>query len=209
MAVLLSDLQSLRQRFSQELLKEMAEHAVIMKFPAGTEVLKEGQYIKLLPIVLKGLVKVFAPFEEKELLLYYIEPGQSCIMSFSASINNSPSRIFAITEEESTLLLLPVDKLNNWIKHYPQINDLFYQQYNLRYSEMLDTLNSLLFSRMDQRLYNYLVEKSKVKGEKILSIRHKQIAAELGTAREVITRVIKRLEQEGKVKQLQDGIEIL
>lgn len=209
MAVLLSDLQSLRQRFSQELLTEIAEHAVIMKFPAGTEVLKEGQYIKLLPIVLKGLVKVFAPFEEKELLLYYIEPGQSCIMSFSASINNSPSRIFAITEEESTLLLLPVDKLNNWIKHYPQINDLFYQQYNLRYSEMLDTLNSLLFSKMDQRLYNYLVEKSKVKGEKFLSLRHKQIAAELGTAREVITRVIKRLEQEGKVKQLQDGIEIL
>lgn len=208
MPVLLSDLQPLSQRFSRELLSEIAEHAVIMEFPEGTEILKEGQYIKLLPIVLKGLVKVFAPFEEKELLLYYIEPGESCIMSFSASLSNAPSRIFAITEEDSTLLLLPVDKLNSWIKNYPQINDLFYQQYNLRYSEMLDTINSLLFSRMDQRLYNYLVEKSKLKGEKILSIRHKQIAAELGTAREVITRVIKRLEQEGKVKQLQDGIEI-
>ena len=208
MPLLLSDLKPISPRFNSELLNEIAEHAVIMEFPEGTEILKEGQYIKLLPIVVKGLVKVFAPVEETELLLYYIEPGESCIMSFSASLSNAPSRIFAITEEDSTLLLLPVEKLNSWIKQYPQINDLFYQQYNLRYSEMLDTINSLLFSRMDQRLYNYLAEKSKLKGEKILSIRHKQIAAELGTAREVITRVIKRLEQEGKVKQLQDGIEI-
>ncbi len=204
----LTELQSYLPGFSHELLQEIAEHGMIKEFPETTEILKEGQYVKVIPIVLKGLVKVFASFEEKELLLYYIEPGQSCIMSFSAGLNNAPSRIFAITEEESTILLLPVEKLNGWIKNYPQINDLFYQQYNLRYTEMLYTINSLLFNRMDQRLYNYLLEKSKLKGEKILSIRHKQIAAELGTAREVITRVIKRLEQEGKVKQLQDGIEI-
>lgn len=208
MPLLLSDLEVLSGRFNRTLLDQIAAHAVIMEFPAGTEILKEGQYIKMLPIVLKGLVKVFAPFEEKELLLYYIEPSESCIMSFSASLNNAPSRIFAITEEDSTLLLLPVEQLSSWIREYPQINDLFYQQYNLRYAEMLDTINSLLFSKMDQRLYNYLLEKSKLKGEKVLAIRHKQIAAELGTAREVITRVIKRLEQEGKVKQLPDGIEI-
>ncbi|MFT3846188.1 MAG: Crp/Fnr family transcriptional regulator [Lacibacter sp.] len=209
MPLTLSELQPLSSRFSGELLNEIAEHGIIMDFKEGTEVLKEGQYIKVIPIVLKGLVKVFAPFEEKELLLYYIEPNQSCVMTFSAGLNNSPSRIFAITEEDSTLLLLPVEKMNNWIKNYTQINELFYQQYNLRYSELLDTINSLLFNRMDQRLYHYLVEKSKLKGERVLSLRHKQIAAELGTVREVITRVIKRLEQEGKVKQLTDGIEIL
>lgn len=208
MPLTLSELQPLSSRFSGELLNEIAEHGMIMDFAEGTEILKEGQYIKLIPIVLKGLVKVFASFEEKELLLYYIEPSQSCVMTFSAGLNNSPSRIFAITEEDSTLLLLPVEKMNSWIKHYPQINELFYQQYNLRYSELLDTINSLLFNRMDQRLYNYLLEKSKLKGEKILQLKHKQIAAELGTVREVITRVIKRLEQEGKVKQLSDGIEV-
>lgn len=194
--------------FSEELLAEIVVQAQIKEVPAGAEILREGQYVKVLPIVLEGLVKVFTRYEEKELLLYYIGSTQSCIMSFSAGLSNSPSRIFAITEEDSLLLLLPTDKLNKWVKKYPAINDLFYQQYNLRYTEMLDTINSLLFGRMDHRLYSYLLEKSKLKGEKVLLIRHKQIAAEMGTAREVVTRVLKRLEQEGKVRQLPEGIEI-
>lgn len=86
---------------------------------------------------------------------------------------------------------------------------MFYQQYNLRYTEMIDTINSLLFGRMDQRLHTYLLGKSKLRGEKILNLRHKQIATELGTAREVVTRVLKKLEQEGKIKQTADGIEIM
>jgi CRP/FNR family transcriptional regulator len=195
--------------FGEELIQEISNHGVIKEVPAGVEILKEGQYIKAIPIVLEGLVKVFTRIEEKELLLYYIGSKQSCIMSFSAGLSNAPSRIFAITEDASTLLLLPTDKLNSWVKQYPQVNELFFQQYNLRYTEMLDTINSLLFEKMDQRLYNYLVEKSKLKGEKTLLIRHKQIAAELGTAREVVTRVMKRLEQEGKVRQLPEGIQIL
>lgn len=195
--------------FDNELLDEIANHGMIKEVPAGSEILKEGQYIKAIPIVLEGLVKVFTRAEEKELLLYYIGPAQSCIMSFSAGLSNTPSRIFAFTEDASALLLLPSDKLGRWIKQYPQINELFFQQYNLRYIEMLDTINSLLFDKLDQRLYNYLVEKSKLKGEKILDIRHKQIAGELGTAREVITRVMKRLEQEGKVRQLPEGIQII
>jgi CRP/FNR family transcriptional regulator, anaerobic regulatory protein len=195
--------------FGEELILEIAHHGIIKEVPAGVEILKEGQYIKAIPIVLEGLVKVFTRIEEKELLLYYIGSKQSCIMSFSAGLSNAPSRIFAITEDASTLLLLPTDKLNSWVKQYPQVNELFFQQYNLRYIEMLDTINSLLFEKMDQRLYNYLLEKSKLKGEKTLLIRHKQIAAELGTAREVVTRVMKRLEQEGKVRQLPEGIQIL
>ena len=209
MAADISEIQPYLPGFSNDLLQEIAAHARIKDIPAGMEILKEGQYVKAIPVVLEGLVKVFASFEEKELLLYYIGKTQSCIMSFSAGMSGTPSRIFAITEEDSSLLLLPADKLNYWVKHFPQINDLFYQQYNLRYSELLETINSLLFGRMDHRLYNYLQEKSKLKGEKILSIRHKQIAAELGTAREVITRVLKRLEQEGKVKQHSAGIEII
>lgn len=195
--------------FNNDLLEEIANHGMIKEIPAGVEVLKEGQYIKAIPIVLEGLLKVFTRAEEKELLLYYIGPAQSCIMSFSAGLSNTPSRIFAFTEDASALLLLPSDKLGKWIKQYPQINELFFQQYNLRYTEMLDTINSLLFDKMDQRLYNYLLEKSKLKGEKILTVRHKQIAGELGTAREVITRVMKRLEQEGKVRQLPEGIQII
>jgi CRP/FNR family transcriptional regulator len=195
--------------FDNELLEEIASHGQIKEVPEGVEILKEGQYVKVIPIVLEGLVKTFTRAEEKELLLYYIGPAQSCIMSFSAGLSNAPSRIFALTEDPSLLLLLPSEKLAKWVKQYPQINELFFQQYNLRYTEMLDTINSLLFDKLDQRLYNYLVEKSKLKGEKILPLRHKQIAGELGTAREVITRVMKRLEQEGKVRQLPEGIEII
>jgi CRP/FNR family transcriptional regulator, anaerobic regulatory protein len=204
----ISEIKPYLPTFNNELLQEIAGNGIIQDLPLGMEILKEGQYVKMIPIVLEGLVKVFTRTEEKELLLYYIGSTQSCIMSFSAGLTNSPSRIYAITEEPSMLLLLPTDKLNKWVKQFPAINDLFYHQYNLRYTEMLDTINSLLFGRMDYRLYNYLLEKSKLKGEKILDIRHKQIATELGTAREVVTRVLKKLEQEGKIKQTAAGIEI-
>ncbi len=192
-----------------ELLNELEEHADIREVPANTVLLRDGQYVKVIPIVLKGLIKVFVSFEEKELLLYYIQPGESCIMSFSASLKNEPSRIMAITEEDSVILLLPVDKVGHWVKQFPGINQLFYQQYNLRYAEMLDTINHLLFGRLDTRLYSYLLEKARIKGERVLTLKHKQIAAELGTAREVVTRVIKRLEQEGKVRQTEAGIEVI
>lgn len=209
MPLAVTEIKKYLPEFSNELLNEIAEYGQLKEIPEGVEILKEGQYVKAIPIVLEGLVKTFTRAEEKELLLYYIGPAQSCIMSFSAGLSNAPSRIFAFTEDASLLLLLPADKLSKWVKQYPQINELFFQQYNLRYTEMLDTINSLLFDKLDQRLYNYLLEKSKLKGEKILSLRHKQIAGELGTAREVITRVIKRLEQEGKVRQLPEGIEII
>ena len=194
--------------FNMELLQVIAAEGNLMDVPAGMEILKEGQYVRMIPIVLQGLVKVFTRVEEKELLLYYIGSTQSCIMSFSAGLSQSPSRIYAISEEPTMLLLLPAEKINKWLREFPALNVLFFKQYNLRYTEMLDTINSLLFGRMDQRLYQYLQEKSRMKGEKVLDLRHKQIATELGTAREVVTRVLKKLEQEGKIRQTESGIEI-
>jgi len=130
-------------------------------------------------------------------------------MSFSASLKNEPSRVVAITEENTKALLLPVDYVSKWIKQYPNLNSLFFMQYNMRYSELLDTINSLLFSKLDKRLFDYLVNKSKMTESKKIKITHKQIANELGTAREVISRILKKLEKENIVKQLSDGIEIL
>ncbi len=209
MPVSIEQIQQYLPGYGTAFSEAIAASAELVEVPAGTELVREGQYIKVIPIVLKGVIKVFARFEEKELLLYYIEPSESCVMSFSASLKNEPSRIGAITEEDSLLLLLPSDKINKWIKEYPHINQLFYQQYNQRYAELLDTINHLLFNRLDQRVYNYLLERSKLKGERKLQIRHRQIAAELGTVREVVTRVLKRLEQEGKIAQTEEGIEIL
>ena len=191
-----------------KLIEEINNSGTVQSIDENTEILREGQYVKVIPIVLKGLIKVFSRHDDKELLLYYIRPEESCIMSFAASLKNSPSKVFAVTEEDADALLLPTDKIPVWTKQYPDFNTLFYQQYNLRYSELLETIHHLLFDRMDKRLFDYLTEKAKLTGKNPLKISHRQIANELGTAREVISRVMKKLEQEGKVRQLNQQIEI-
>lgn len=194
---------------SPDLVSEIMASALIKELPKENEILREGQYIKVIPIVIDGLIKVFTRHKDKELLLYYIRPNESCIMSFSASLKNEPSKVFAITEEDTTALLLPVDKVSNWITQFPDINALFFQQYNLRYSELLDTIHHVLFDKMDSRLFEYLKEKVRVTNNNPLKLSHRQIADELGTAREVISRTMKKLETENLVKQRPNGIEIL
>jgi CRP/FNR family transcriptional regulator len=130
-------------------------------------------------------------------------------MSLSAVMHNDPSKIFALTEEKSTLLLIPAGKITQWLKEFPRLNDLFYQQYDQRYAELIETIQQLLFNRLDQRIYEYLDELARLKGTRTLNIRHRQIAQDLGTAREVITRTLKKLEKEGKVSQVDGGIVLL
>ena len=204
----MTDLEKSLSFLGPELREKVVASSQIMEFPKGTEILREGQYVKVIPIVLEGLVKVFSNFNEKDLLLYYIQPNESCVMSFASSLKNDPSKVYAITEEDSKILLMPVDKVIKWIDQFPSINQLFYQQYNLRYSELLETINHVLFNKMDKRLYDFLIEKKKVTQQNPLKISHRQIANELGTAREVISRVMKKLEVEGKLKQHSNSIEI-
>jgi CRP/FNR family transcriptional regulator len=195
--------------FNSDLITEMLQFAIEKEVPKDTELLREGQFIKVIPLVFSGVIKVFTRHEDKELLLYYIKPNESCIMSFSAGINNQPSKIYAVTEEDSHLLLIPTEKLGYWTKHFPDFNSLFFLQYNLRYSDLLDTINSLLFDKLDKRVYDYLKEKVAVTQHNPLKISHRQVASELGTAREVISRIVKKLELDGKVKQHATTIEIL
>lgn len=192
-----------------DLVSEIMVSGSTQDIPKNTEILREGQYVKVVPVVLKGLIRVFTSYEGKELLLYYIKPNESCIMSFSASLKNEPSKVFAYTEEDTTALLLPADKVSSWTRQFPDINTLFFQQYNLRYSELLETINHLLFDKMDKRLYDYLKEKVSLTNKNPLKISHRQIANELGTAREVISRIMKKLEKEGKVEQGTNSIKIL
>lgn len=195
--------------FRDELMSEIEKYSSVNIFPKGTQLLKEEQYIKVLPIVLKGLVIVFSRFEERELLLYYIEPLQSCVMTFYSALRNAPSKVFAITEEDSEILLIPVQYLPGWLKEYPDFNELFYHQYNLRYAELLDTIGHLLLNKMDKRLYDHLKKKTAVNNQKPVKMSHGQIANELGTAREVVSRVLKKLETDGKIEQSSDGIKII
>ena len=130
-------------------------------------------------------------------------------MSFAASIQNEPSRVFAITEEQSKVLLIPVEVSAEFVKQFPYYNDLFFKLYNQRYADLIDTINHLLFHKMDQRIIDYLKERQILKNQKILKLTHKQIAHELGTAREVISRILKKLENENKIIQHPTGIEVL
>ena len=192
-----------------ELREKIIAESIVEEIPKGSEILKEAQYVKVLPIVVSGLVKVYSKFDEKELLLYYIEPAQSCVMTFYAALKNTPSKVYATTEEDSKILLIPVRHLPSWLKEYPDFNELFYNQFNLRYSELLNTIGHLLLDKMDKRLYDHLQKKSLLTQHNPIKMSHNQIANELGTAREVVTRVLKKLETDGKVKQNADGIKII
>jgi CRP/FNR family transcriptional regulator len=193
----------------KELLEQLLEQSTIKEFPAGIELVRTGQYVKVIPIVLSGLVKVLTQHEDKEYLLYYIKPSESCVMSLIAGIKRQQSLIEAITETESVLLLIPSDKIEHWIDQYPRLNKLFYQQYEDRYTDMIETVHHLLFDKLDKRIVHYLKEKSETLNQNPIKISHRQIAQDLGTAREVVSRVMKQLERDHLVKQLPDAIQLL
>lgn len=181
----------------------------LVDIAAGTELVREGQHVKVVPVVVSGLVKVFTRTEDKELLLYYIQPEQSCIMSFSSGTRGDKSRIYAITEEESQLILMPASKIARWIQVYPELNQLFYRQYDLRYAELIDTVQHLLYNKLDKRLLDYLNERIKITGKNPIHLTHREIAQDLGTAREVISRLLKRFEKQGHIRLHNDGIEVV
>ena len=191
------------------MLDEILDKSTLKSIHKYTEILREHQYVKVLPIVVEGLVKVYSRFDEKELLLYNIEPAQSCVMSFYAALKNTQSRVFAQTEKDSKILLIPVKFLPKWLRQYPDFNELFYNQFNLRYSELLDTISHLLLDKMDKRLYDHLKRKIELTNSLSIKISHNQLAHELGTAREVITRVLKKLEIDEKITQNSGEIKII
>ncbi len=181
----------------------------ISDIPADTIILREGQYVKVVPVVLDGLIKVYIEKEDKNFLLYYIYPGQSCILSFSAGLRDQKSRVFAMTVEPTKALLIPVEKLRRLVREYPSILRWYTDLYHERYYELIDTFESVIFKRLDQRTYEYLKNKASLQNTEILHITHREIATDLGTAREVITRVLKKLEREKKIQIINSQIKIL
>jgi CRP/FNR family transcriptional regulator len=193
----------------EEFLHELSTSALLKEIPAEAEIMREGQHVKMVPLVVKGLVKVFSRHEDKEFLLYYIRPNEGCIMSFIAGLKGQPSKIFAVSEEPTILALLPSQYLEKWVKDYPRFNMMFYNLYNLRYTDLLETIHHLVFENLDQRILEYLKKRSVLTGESAIDIRHREIAGELGTSREVITRVLRKLEKEEKISQKDGKISVL
>ncbi|MEP7128331.1 MAG: Crp/Fnr family transcriptional regulator [Chitinophagales bacterium] len=184
-----------------EINKKLAEYSIARTFSEGDVILNENAYIKSIPIVTSGSVRVMRVDEDgKEILLYYIRSGESCIMSFLGGLHHDTSKVKAIVEEETEILLLPVDKVSLMIKEYPEWLDYIFRLYHKRFEELLEVVNAVAFKKMDERLLNFIKTKCELTQSKTLYLTHEQLAGELGTARVVVSRLLKQLEDEGIVK---------
>jgi len=191
-----------------KLQEEIGEISILKNFKKGDVLINTDDIVKYVPIVISGLIKVFTQHQDKELLLYYIEPRQSCVMSYSSAIHNQKSKIFAEVEEDSSIILMPQEELKLLSEKSVSLNLLIFDLFHIRYTELLETINQLLFNKLDVRLLDYLKLKLEVGKSDFIKISHQQIANEIGTAREVISRTLKKLEAENKIKISENGINI-
>jgi len=193
-----------------EMKKELMENGTIKYFKAGEIILQENSYIKTLPIVLQGSLKVMREEEDgKEILLYYIKAGETCVMSFLGGISNDKSKVKAVVEEDSEILLIPINNAQEWVSKYPSWCDFIFKLYHKRFEELLSVVNAMAFQKIDQRILDLLQKKKQLTGNNEINVTHQQLADELGTAREVVSRLLKQLEREKKITLSRNKINIL
>lgn len=186
---------------SPELVEKLYQNGVKKTYREGDIILDENSSIRSIPIVVKGMLKVIRTEEDgREILLYYIRVGESCIMSFLGGMHNEKSIVKAEVEEDTEILFLPVDKVSLFIKEYPEWLDYIFRLYHKRFEELLDIVNAIAFRKVDERLLNLLMKKSEILDTKTLIITHEQLANELGTARVVVSRLLKQLEDSSKLR---------
>jgi CRP/FNR family transcriptional regulator len=183
--------------FHTLLKKEVKASGQVKSFPSGTVILNINAYIKSIPIVISGSIKVIRTDENgREILLYYIKEGESCIMSFLAGIYNNTSKIKAIVEEDAEVLLIPVNKASEWIREFPEWTDFILALYQKRFEELLEVVNAVAFQKVDTRLLQLLKQKCLLFQSKQIAVTHQQLADELGISREAVSRVLKQMEND-------------
>lgn len=181
---------------SPELVDKLYEYGIQKKFRAGDVLLSEHSSIRSIPIIIKGSLKVFRTEEDgREILLYYIKAGESCIMSFLGGLHNETSKVRAEVEEDAEILFIPVEKVSHFIKEYPQWLSYIFKLYHKRFEELLDIVNDISFKKIDERLIDLLKKKQNLTQSNTIIITHEQLANELGTARVVVSRLLKTLEE--------------
>lgn len=200
----------MRFDFKADLLSAIEANSQKRLLKVGEVLVRENSFIQTIPLLVSGLLSVFRTDEDgKEILLYYIQPGESCIMSFLAGMNDDTAKVKAIAEEDSELILIPVDKVSLWVKKYPEWTDYIFKLYHHRFEELLGVINSLVFQKMDERLVQHLLRKSELSHQKTLQVTHQQLADELGTSREVVSRLLKELEKIGRIQLSRNKIVIV
>lgn len=192
-----------------ELQDELIQNCQLLSFDKGDVIVKEGQYVKVVPIVISGVVRVFQTCENREILLYYVEQSQTCIMSLSACFfdHKSPAQAIAVTK--TNILAIPTKFVTEWQRKFSSWNDYVIRAFRNRYDELLNSFKSIAFETTSTRILDYL--KSRVSKQKSnnVKISHYELANELGTTRVVVSRILKQFEQENRISLKRGSIQLL
>ena len=196
--------------FEEELITEIETLAERASFSAGNVIMDYGQIVRQMPIITKGSVKISRQDEDgHELFLYYINQYETCAMTFTCCMMRNSSEIKAVAEDDVEMLLLPVDVMDKWMMKYPTWKSYIMRTIMLRFNELLKTIDQIAFQQLDERLIHYLSEKSKTHNSTLLNLSHQTIADDLATSRVVISRLLKKLENDKKILLYRNQIKIM
>ncbi len=196
--------------FEKNLINEIAQHGIYQTYKKGEMLIDIGDEMTHIPLILNGLIKVLREDQhEDEILLYFLEEGDTCAISFVNCINQSKSMFRASVEEDTECILFPVNKIEDWIMKYNSWRVFIIDSYHNRLLELGDAIRSLAFLKLDDRVYKYLAKQVDLKHSGKLSITHQEIANDLHTSRVVVSRLLKALEHEGKIKLGRNKIDVL
>ena len=196
--------------FEDALLKEIEDVGVLKELKANATLIEIGNYIKSIPLLMDGAIKILREDDDgDELVLYYIERGDTCAMTLSCCVGQTKSEIRAIAETDVKLIMIPVQKMGEWLGKYKSWQNFILQSYHNRMLEMLEAIDTIAFLRMDDRLLKYLRDKAMVTHDDQINATHKEISEDLHTSRVVISRLLKKLENEGKIKLHRNNIKMI
>ena len=204
----------LKQHFSQtfeaSLITELESKGKAVAFEAGDTIIDVGQAVKQVPLVLSGSIRVTRIDEDgHELLLYYLNENESCAMTFTCCMQQYPSEVKAVAEDNVTLLMIPISLMDEWLVKYPTWKAFVMRTIRSRFNEMLKAIDQIAFQKLDERLVHYLKEKSRITGSGVLNLSHQQVADELATSRVVASRLLKKLENDKKVLLFRNQIKVM
>ena len=203
------NIQPIQFLFEEKLIDEIQNIGLLKKIPQGEIMIDLGERISYIPLLLEGAIKVVREDDSgEELLLYFVEFGNTCAMTLNCCLEDTVSEIRAICEADTTLIMIPVDAMDDWLIKYRSWRNFIFESYQNRLNEMLKAIDALTFLKLDERLEKYLIDRSKVIKSKSLKITHLEIAMDLNSSRVVISRLLKKMENQGKVQLGRNTISI-
>ncbi len=187
---------------SQAFIEELVNLGRVVEFKSGTTIINSGEYIKVITFLIDGLIKIYREDPDgNEILLYYINSGESCVISITSSLRNEKSTIKALVVEQARVFAVPNDKFEYLLGRYNLLHAFTYDLFSNKYNQLIDSIDSLAFMNMQSRLFNYLQKEAQNSGRhEIQGLTHKSIATDLSTSREVISRLLSALQKEGRVR---------